>query len=236
MDYAIEHVTVINPGGKPQPDRTIVVSGHTITTIVLSKDFKPSASVRLIDGHGKFVIPGLWDMHMHFRDADRDLKMDVANGVLGLRNMGGVANEVFPLRDAIAQGKQVGPKIVACGPIIDGPNSWSNPQFTISVKTADEARATVDSLQQRGANCLKVYDGLSRDSYFAIIDEAKRLGLPVVGHLPSAISVREASQAGQRSWSMASPWQADQPPKPPTFNDASIHLLFRRPCARRISR
>ncbi len=121
MDYAIEHVTVINPGGEPQPDRTIIVSGHTITTIVLSKDFKPTASVRLIDGRGKFVIPGLWDMHMHFRDAGRDLKMDVANGVLGLRNMGGVANEVFPLRDAIAQGKQVGPKIVACGPIIDGP-------------------------------------------------------------------------------------------------------------------
>jgi len=67
------------------------------------------------------------------------------------------------------------------------------------VKTADEARATVDSLQQQGADCLKVYDGLSHDSYFAIIDEAKRLGLPVVGHLPSAISVREASQAGQRS-------------------------------------
>jgi imidazolonepropionase-like amidohydrolase len=200
MDYAIEHVTVINPAsGKRQPDRTIVVSGHTITTIVLSKDFKPTASVRLIDGHGKFVIPGFWDMHMHFRDAGRDLKMDVANGVLGLRNMGGVANEVFPLRDAIAQGKQVGPKIVACGPIIDGPNSWSNPQFTISVTTTDEARAAVVSLKQQGTDCIKVYDGLSRDSYFAILDEAKKLDLPVVGHLPSAISVREASQAGQRS-------------------------------------
>jgi imidazolonepropionase-like amidohydrolase len=200
MDYAIEHITIINPGdGKPQPDKTIVVSGHTITTIILSKDFKPTASVRLIDGHIKFVIPGLWDMHMHFRDAARDLKMDVANGVLGLRDMGGVANEVFPLRDAIAQGKQVGPKIVACGPIIDGPNSWSNPQFTISVTTTDEARAAVVSLKQQGTDCIKVYDDLSRDSYFAILDEAKKLDLPVVGHLPSAISVREASQAGQRS-------------------------------------
>lgn len=119
MDYAIEHVMVINPGGNPQPDKTI--SGHTITTIVLSEDFKPTASVRLIDGHSKFVIPGLSDMHMHFRDAGRDLKMDVANGVLGLRNMGGVAIEVFPLRYEIAQDKEVGPKIVACGSIYGCP-------------------------------------------------------------------------------------------------------------------
>lgn len=199
-DYAIEHVTVINPGsGRPQLDRTIVVSGHVITAVVPSKNFKPTTSLRLLGAQGKFVIPGLWDMHMHFRDTRRDLKMDVANGVLGVRDMGDVANEVFPLRDAIAQGKQTGPKIVACGPIIDGPDSWSNPRFTLSVKTADEARAVVQSLKEQRADCVKVYDGLSRDSYFAIIDEAKKLGVPVVGHLPSAIGVREASQAGQRS-------------------------------------
>jgi len=200
LHYAITHVTVVNPGSEmPQLDRTIVVSGHTITAVVPSKDFKPTTSLRLIDAQGKFVIPGLWDMHMHFRDAGRDLKMDVANGVLGLRDMGDVAKEVFPLRDAIAQGKQTGPKIVACGPIVDGPDSWSNPKFTVSVKSADEARAVVHSLKEQRADCVKVYDGISRDSYFAIIDEAKKLGVPVVGHLPSAIGVREASQAGQRS-------------------------------------
>lgn len=199
-DYAIEHVTVLNPGsGRPQLDRTIVVSGHVITAVVPSKNFKPTTSLRLLDAQGKFVIPGLWDMHMHFRDTRRDLKMDIANGVLGVRDMGDVGKEVFPLRDAIAQGKQTGPKIVACGPIIDGPDSWSNPRFTISIKNADEARAVVQSLKEQRADCIKVYDGLSRDSYFAIIDEAKKLGVPVVGHLPSAIGVREASQAGQRS-------------------------------------
>ena len=200
VDYAIEHVAVVNPGGsEAQPDRTIVVSGQTIIAVVPANTFKHTASLRLIDGHGKFVIPGLWDMHMHFRDASRDLKMDVANGVLGLRDMGDVAKEVFPLRDAIAQGKQAGPKIIACGPIIDGPNSWSNPKFTISVKTADEAREVLRSLKQQTADCVKVYDGLSRDSYFALIDEANKLGLRVVGHLPSAISVREASNAGQQT-------------------------------------
>ena len=95
-------------------------------------------------------------MHSHFRDAARDLKMDVANGVLGVRDMGGVAEEVFPLRDAIAAGQRLGPKIVASGPIVDGPDSWSNPRFTVSVKTPDEARTTVRSLKQRGADLIKV--------------------------------------------------------------------------------
>ncbi|HKH99410.1 MAG TPA: amidohydrolase family protein [Candidatus Sulfotelmatobacter sp.] len=200
VDLAITHVTIINPGaGKPQPDRTILIRGHDIAALGPAKHVTIPPSAQVIDATGKFVIPGLWDMHSHFRDASRDLKMDIANGVLGTRNMGGVAKEVFPLRDAIARGQQLGPKIVACGPILDGPDSWSNPQFTISVTTVDEARAAVVSLKQQGTDCIKVYDGLSRDSYFAILDEAKKLGLPVVGHLPRGISLAEASNAGQRS-------------------------------------
>lgn len=179
MDYAIAHVTVIDPGnGKSQPDETIVIHGHSIISVVAAKDFKPRLSMRVINGSGKFVIPGLWDMHVHFRDANRDLKMDVANGVLGIRNMGGVVKEVFPLRDAIARGEKLGPKIIACGLIVDGPDSWSNPEFTISVKTVTEARAAVDSLKKLGSDCVKVYDGLSRDSYYAIIDEARKGTFP----------------------------------------------------------
>jgi len=198
--YAITHVNIVDvEAGIVRPDQTVVVTGHAISLVVASKDFVAPASLKVIDSGGKFVIPGLWDMHMHFREANRDLKMDVANGVLGLRNLGGVVNEVFGLRYAIAHGEHTGPKIVACGPIIDGPNSWSNPQFTIPVSSPDQARQAVDSLKKQGTDCIKVYDGLSRESYFAIIAEAKRMDVPVVGHLPSAISVREASNAGQRT-------------------------------------
>ena len=199
-DLALTHVTIVDPSaGTPEPDMTVVVHGHDIATVGRSSLVRIPQSAKVIDCTGKFVIPGLWDMHSHFRDAPRDLKMDIANGVLGTRNMGGVVKEVFPLRDEVAAGEPVGPKIVACGPIIDGPDSWSNPDFTVSVKNADEARAAVLSLKRQGTDCIKVYDGLSRDSYFAILHQAKTLGLPVVGHLPSAISVREASRAGQRS-------------------------------------
>lgn len=105
--------------GKPQQDMTILVRGHDIAAVGRAKQVTIPTSAKGIDGTCKFVIPGLWDMHSHFRDAGRDLKMDIANGVLGTRNMGGVAKEVFPLRDAIAHGQQLGPKIVACGPIIE---------------------------------------------------------------------------------------------------------------------
>jgi len=197
---ALTHVTIVDPSvGKLQPGMTILIRGHDIAAVGRAKQVTIPDSAEVIDGRGKFVIPGLWDMHVHFRDAARDLKMDVANGVLGIRNMGGIATEVFSQRDAIAAGKQPGPKIVACGPIIDGPDSWSNPQFTISVSTAEEARAAVVSLKKQATDCIKVYDGLSRDCYFAILDEARKLDLAVVGHLPRGFSVVEASNAGQRS-------------------------------------
>ena len=118
-DYAIAHVTVINPGrGEPRRDMTIVVHEDAIIAVLPSKQFRAKSSVKVIEERGKFVIPGLWDMHVHFRDANRDLKMDIANGVLGIRNMGGAPKDVFPLRDAIAAGNQIGPKIVACGLIV----------------------------------------------------------------------------------------------------------------------
>ncbi|HET6175599.1 MAG TPA: amidohydrolase family protein [Candidatus Sulfotelmatobacter sp.] len=143
-EYAITHITLINPGSdKSEPDQTIVISGDTIKGVVSSTRFTPSSSIRLIDGRGKFVIPGLWDMHVHFRDPRRDLEMDIANGVLGIRDMGDVAQDRFSLRNAMAQGQQAGPKIVACGPM-----------------------------------------------------KLRNFGSP---SLPSAISVHEASNAGQRS-------------------------------------
>ena len=200
IDYAIAHVTIINPGSdKAQQDTTIVIHGHSIASVLPAKDFNPSPSTKVINGSGKFVIPGLWDMHTHFRDANRDLKMDIANGVLGVRNMGEAAKIVFSLRDAIARGQRLGPKIVACGPIIDGPDSQVNPQFLILVKNARQARAAVDSLKKQGSDCVKVHDNISRDSYYAVVEEAKKVGLPLVGHCPGAIRIREASDAGQRS-------------------------------------
>jgi hypothetical protein len=199
-DLAVVHVTVINPGsGKPQTDMTVIISGGQIVSVSSSAKSQVPKSAQIVNGTGKFLMPALWDMHVHFRDAQRDLKMYVANGVLGIRNMGGAASEAYPLRNRVAKGELLGPKIVASGAIVDGPDSFSNPQFTVSVTTPDEAREAVRAHKKEGADFIKVYDGLSHDTYFAIIDEAKRESIPVAGHLPAAISAREASSAGQRT-------------------------------------
>ncbi|HEV8374792.1 MAG TPA: amidohydrolase, partial [Candidatus Polarisedimenticolia bacterium] len=189
-DLALTHVTLVSPPyGRARPDMTILIRGGAIAWVGPARDARLPASVEAIDGHGKFVIPGLWDMHTHFRDAERDLDLDVANGVLGVRNMGGIASRVFGLRDDIAAGRRRGPLIVACGPIVDGPDSFSNPDFTVSVRSPAEARGMVRSLQRQGADFIKVYDQLSRESYFALAEAARKQGIPLAGHIPSAIRV-----------------------------------------------
>ena len=199
-ELAIVHINIVNPGASAvQPERTVLVRGGTIVSVSPSKFTEMSKTVEVVDGTGRYLIPGLWDMHVHFRDAQRDLKMFVANGVLGIRNMGGAAADVYPLREEIAKGQRLGPKILASGAIVDGPDSFSNPAFTVSVRTPEEGREAVRTHKKEGADFIKVYDGLSRNEYFAIMEEGKLENIPVAGHLPAAISARDASNAGQRT-------------------------------------
>lgn len=147
---------------------------------------------------GKFLIPGLWDMHVHIQETERSFPMFIANGVTGVRNMGGNMEKLFQWREEVTSGKILGPRIVTCGPVVDGPQP-ANPDHAIAVHDAAEGRQAVDTLKQRGADFIKVYDGVPRDAYFAIVDEAKKLGLPLVGHVPLSVTTIEASDAGQRS-------------------------------------
>src|ERR1051325_9533324 len=103
------------------------------------------------------------------------------------------------LRKEIATGARIGPRIIAAGRILDGAKP-AVPENSIPFETPAEARQIVRSLKQGGADFIKVYDGVPRESYFAIIDEARKLGLPVAGHIPTEISSFEASDAGQKSF------------------------------------
>jgi hypothetical protein len=117
---------------------------------------------------------------------------------LGVRNMGGTADEAFRWRDEVAGGRLLGPRVVACGPIVDGPPPTSA-EHAVSVGTAAAGREAVADLARRGAEFIKVYDGIPRDAYYAIADAAKKRGIPFAGHVPNAVSAREASDAGQKS-------------------------------------
>jgi len=182
----------------PRAGMTVVITANQIKTIGKTGQVRIPRDAQMVDGHGKYLIPGFWDMHVHFTEVERSFPMFIANGVTGVRNMGGDLGQLLRWRADVLAGKLVGPRIVTCGPIVDGPDPAAHGPVVVAAN-AIEGRRVVDDLKLRGADCIKVYDRLPRDAYFAIVDEAKVKGLPVVGHVPLAITSEEASNAGQRS-------------------------------------
>ena len=155
----------------------------------------------MMDGRGRFLIPGLWDMHVHAlwdRAAMTSfLPLFVSQGVTGVRDMGGTLALLKEARDSISTGAWY-PSVVGPGPIIDGPEPV---QREISVAVGDSARArlVVDSLADGGADFVKVYTLLPRAAFLAVLDEAARRHLAVVGHVPADVTPGEAAMLGMRS-------------------------------------
>jgi imidazolonepropionase-like amidohydrolase len=198
---AVTHVAVVDVAdGTVKQDMTVIVRGRRIAAVGKSRAIKIPKGARVINALGKFLIPGLWDMHVHIGDDDFDkkayLRLFIVNGVTGIRIMnGGPAHHVW--RKEIESGALLGPRMVIASRIIDGPNSFLSD--TVKVSNVQEARAAVRQAKQEGADFVKVHDNLPREAYFAIIAEAKTLGLPVAGHVPAAITAKEAAEAGQKS-------------------------------------
>jgi imidazolonepropionase-like amidohydrolase len=156
------------------------------------------AGARVIDGRGKFLIPGLWDMHVHTAIAGGRalLGLYVANGVTGVRDMAGDWPTLRGWRDDIAAGRLVGPRIVASGPYLEGGDI---PVPHLLARTPEEGRAGVDSLVELGVDFVKVHGQLTRETYFAIARRARERGIPFAGHVPRAVGSADASDSGQRS-------------------------------------
>jgi imidazolonepropionase-like amidohydrolase len=199
----IERVTVIEGEGPARPGQTVVIEGSRIAAVGGSREVAAPKDARVVDGAGKFLIPGLWDMHVHVAFPSKKhpqgvyLPALVAQGVTGVRDMGGSPELIAERRKEIAEGRLVGPRIVAAGPWLDGPRD--NAAFRIIVTSAAQARDAVQSVKKAGGEFVKVHDWLSREAYLAILAEARRQGLPVAGHLPVAVRAQEAAEAGQKS-------------------------------------
>jgi Amidohydrolase family len=192
----LTQLTIIDvTGGPPKPDMTVVITGDRITDFGEAGKVAVPQGGRVIDAGGKFLIPGLWDMHVHWYGKDT-LTLFIANGVTGVRQMFG-NSDLLRWRDEIAKGSLQGPRMVVASPIVDGPQPfWPN---SISVRNEDEGRKAVTRVKQWGADFVKVYSSLPRAAYFGIADEARKQGLPFEGHVPFTLSAAEASDAGQKS-------------------------------------
>ena len=205
----IAHATVINPAtSSVQTNRTVVITGSHITSVSDAAQFRSPQNARVIDATGEYLIPGLWDMHVHSAFGDwfpggRDiiLPLFIANGITGVRDMGGEAAVLLEWRKEIADGAIVGPRMVISGPMLDGylPNGKLRFPSSIAVTTPASAVAAVDSLKMQGVDFIKVQSVISHDAYLAAAAEAHKQGLPIVGHVPDKVRIKEVVEAGQKS-------------------------------------
>ena len=194
----ITHVTVIDTDtGKELNDRTVEISADRVIAVVRSASISVPKSARVVNGKGKYLIPGLWDMHVHTWDYEDTYPLYIANGVTGVREMFGPPN-AHKFRGELSAKRSLAPHFYLASPIVDGhPKIWPD---SVEVANAEEARAFVREQKTNGADFIKVYSRLSREAYFAISDESARVGIPFVGHVPTLITASEASEANQKSF------------------------------------
>lgn len=205
---AFVHVAVVDvERGDVIPDRTVIVAGGQIAAVGTSTATAVPARATVVDARGKYLIPGLWDMHVHtLYDGRPELMfpMLIANGITSVRDMHTFAADPLgrlrTYRAGVANGAILGPRIIGAGYILDGPGRDGPPEGFHVVRTPDEARREVDTLVAGGADFIKVYSHLSPAVYEAIVDEAKRKHIPFAGHVPDAIHAMHAADAGQRTF------------------------------------
>ena len=201
--YLIDNVNVVDvAAGRVNERQRVVVSGSRITAVGTSTTVQAPNGVTVVDGTGKFLIPGLWDMHVHVASgttAPAMFTLFLANGITGVRDMGTGVEALLTLRSAVTSGQLTGPRIVGAGVLIDGaPIVY--PGITQLVTTPDEVRKAVDRLAARGVNFLKAYEMLRPEVYQALAEQARARGLPFAGHLPLMVSAEDAVRAGHKSF------------------------------------
>lgn len=152
----------------------------------------------VINGKGKYLIPGLWDMHTHVFAPDQMFPLLVANGITGIRDMFDDIRGVKQWRNRMRTGSLLSIDLFVSGPIVDGPRPiWPG---SVAVSNGEQGRRAVDSIKNiLKADFVKVYSLLSRESYFAIAAEANKQSIPFVGHVPNVLTVTEAAKSGQKS-------------------------------------
>lgn len=202
---AITPVTIVDvTDGLLHADQTVLVEGDRIAEVGPAGDLTVPDGTDVVDGTGGYLIPGLWDMHAHAsrnERAPRFWPLFLAHGVTGFRELGAWPDSVRYWQARAERSAADAPRMYAAGAVLDSdPRAPVSDEFHIAVPDAAVARVKVASLAEQGVDFVKVYDGLGRDAYFAIADEARRRGLPFVGHVPFSVTPLEASDAGQRSF------------------------------------
>jgi hypothetical protein len=206
--YAITHVTVINPanGGNEYGDMTIVIRGNRIISVGPTAGTLIPTGALVHNASGRFVMPGLWDSHVHLSQVGPDaFPLFVANGVTSVRDMGSNFAEIQRWRAARSAGAPI-PRIIAPGKKLYGGSiflrmavrftKWKHELRVVS--SPEDARHAVDELKAQGVDFIKVHNHLTPELYDAIVSESRKVQLTFAGHLPEGGPLAAAA-AGQRT-------------------------------------
>lgn len=203
VDLLITHAEVVDvKNGSILSDQTVAIRNDTIVQITSSAGGAFQADMT-IDADGRFLIPGLWDMHVHFRGGDslieenkKLIPLYLAHGITTVRDAGGdITPAVMQWRDQIQNGDMDGPYIYTSGPKLDGPNgTWAG---SIELENISQVSAALDSLEKIGVDYVKIYDSrISAEVYLEIIRQAEARGLKTTGHMPFTAKLGDAIDAG----------------------------------------
>lgn len=208
-DFAITNVNIVNvETGTIEPGMDVIILRDKILEVRKTNSEEIKAPLQ-VDGTGKYLIPGLWDMHAHPDDPEmwrmkptedgRDLLLPlfVLHGVTGIRDMAGSLDVVKAWREKMANGTLLGPTIFAAGPLIDGPNPmWDG---SIGIPKVKDVPTIVEKLREDGVDFLKVYSLLPDTIYYALSEYARSIDFPFCGHVPQTVSNLDASRTGMKS-------------------------------------
>ncbi len=196
---AITNVTVIDAINGVRENQTIVFDGDEITAIqAAGAELSVAGS---IDGSGKFLIPGLWDFHVHLSYDDRFTaampSLFLSWGITSVRDTGGLMQKMLPIVEAMRSDDAVAPRVFFAGPLLDGEfvvyDGDGRPEIGVQNATPEKARETVRALKQQGVDFIKIYEMVSPGVFEAMVDTANELDLPIDSHVPLML---RASGAG----------------------------------------
>ena len=202
-DVAIRGVSIVDvTDGSIIPDQTVLIGNGRIVAVGAADAVIAPEQADVVEGAGRYLVPGLWDVHVHSAvNAEWHFPLFLAHGVTSVRNMHTSVDTALELTSAVrrrlASGELVGPRFLANGPILDGVPPIQ--MGAVSAADPERGRALVDSLADGGADLVKIYDNVARDTYHALLAQARVRGIPVDGHLPKMVSPEEAAAAGQRT-------------------------------------
>ncbi len=182
--------------GDETENGVVIIRGERIIEVGVAGTLSIPGDAHVIDARGKWILPGLIDMHVHLFDSDLlPLDLFLANGVTTIRDPGNSVLIMRLTKEEIASGKRIGPRLFFCGDLLDGlPPLYR--ESTLLVDTPERAKSAVLFLADQGVDCIKVYNSVSEPEPKEIIRPARHRNLPVIGHVPRTLTMTRAVELG----------------------------------------